>query len=79
VEVGDDCLIACVATVSEARGKGLASRLILQALVDARERGCTTTTLQASRAGAPVYERLGYRDYGALQMWEHRPPELADP
>jgi GNAT superfamily N-acetyltransferase len=78
VDVGDDCVITCVATIEEARGRGLASNLILQALADARERGRATTTLQASRAGAPVYERLGYRDFGSLQMWELRPPELAD-
>ena len=37
---------------------------------DGVDRGCTTTTLIATRAGAPVYERLGYRDVGHLQMWE---------
>lgn len=78
VDVGDDCVVTCVATIPEARSRGLASRLILRSLVDARERGCATTTLQASGAGAPVYERLGYRDFGALQMWEYRPPHLAD-
>jgi len=71
---GEDCGVFCVATLPEARGRGLASALLLQALVDARERGRRTTTLQATRAGAPVYERLGYRDFGALQMWEWREP-----
>jgi hypothetical protein len=45
-----------------------------RALVDARERGCTTTTLQATQMGQPVYSRLGYRDYGRVQMWERRKP-----
>jgi len=77
VDADGDCLITCVATVPESRGQGLAGRLIQRALVDARERGCTTTTLQATKAGAPVYERIGYRDFGVLQMWELRPRELA--
>jgi hypothetical protein len=48
-----------------------------QGLWDAREAGCETSTLQATAAGRPVYERLGYQDLGALQMWEFRPSELA--
>jgi ribosomal protein S18 acetylase RimI-like enzyme len=76
-DANDDCVITCVATLPEARGRGLAGGLVRQALVEARERGCATTTLQATKLGAPIYERIGYRDFGALQMWERRPPELA--
>jgi len=67
-----DCSIWNVATVEAARGLGLASRLMRRALWDAARRGCATTTLQATKLGAPVYEALGYRDFGALQMWELR-------
>jgi len=42
------------------------------ALAAARERGQSTTTLIASGAGRPVYERLGYRPLGAIEMWERR-------
>jgi hypothetical protein len=31
-----------------------------------------TSTLQATKMGFPVYERIGYRDIGELQMWELR-------
>jgi GNAT superfamily N-acetyltransferase len=67
-----DCLIAFVATHPEARGRGLATALMTRALLDARERGCATTSLQATKMGQPVYERLGYRDLGPIQMWERR-------
>jgi GNAT superfamily N-acetyltransferase len=67
-----DCCILLVATLPEARGRGLATELMTRALLDARERGCTTTSLQATRTGQPVYERMGYRDLGPLQMWERR-------
>jgi hypothetical protein len=43
-----------------------------QALLDARERGCTTTSLQATAMGRPVYRRLGYRELGVIEMWERR-------
>jgi GNAT superfamily N-acetyltransferase len=67
-----DAGVQLVGTVPEARGRGLASLLMRRALVDARERGCTFTTLQATRMGHPVYSRLGYRDLGRVQMWERR-------
>jgi hypothetical protein len=38
----------------------------------AREDGLETTTLQATKLGRPVYEKLGYRDFGAGHMWERR-------
>ncbi len=72
-----DCSVWCVATLEVARGRGLAGALMRRAMCDARERGCATTTLQATKLGRGVYERAGYRDFGALQMWELRPPELA--
>jgi GNAT superfamily N-acetyltransferase len=72
-----DCSVWCVGTLESARGMGLAGALMRRAMFDARNRGCATTTLQATKLGRPVYERAGYRDFGPLQMWELRPPELA--
>ena len=70
-----DCDVWLVATIRTARGRGLATALLAQALVDARTRGCTTTTLQATKLGEPVYARLGYRSLGTLEMWERRRTE----
>lgn len=69
---GSDCHITLVATEPEARGRGLAGALLGHALADARERGLETTTLVATKAGRPVYERLGYQTVGAVEMWERR-------
>jgi GNAT superfamily N-acetyltransferase len=68
----EDCSVWLVATRESARGRGWASALMAHALVDARERGRTTSTLQATDLGRPVYERLGYRSLGEIQMWEKR-------
>ena len=67
-----NCEIDGVATPPEARGSGLSGQLLAHALADAAERGCETTTLIATALGRPVYERLGYRPLGTLQMWERR-------
>jgi GNAT superfamily N-acetyltransferase len=72
IEVGDDCCITGVATPPEQRGRGVASWLMASALADARERGFASASLQATRAGAPLYERLGFSDFGYIEMWEMR-------
>ena len=72
-----DCSIWNVATAVNARGRGLSTALMRRALYDAQRRGCATSTLQATKLGAPVYRRCGYEDFGALGMWELRPPRLA--
>ena len=41
---------------------GLASRLMSVALVEGRDRGLETSSLQASPMGRPVYARLGYAE-----------------
>lgn len=76
-DVDGDCTIWNVATAEWARGRGLATALMQQVLFDAAQRGCETSTLQATKLGAPVYLRCGYEDVGGLEMWELRPPELA--
>jgi GNAT superfamily N-acetyltransferase len=67
-----DAELAWVATLPEARGRGVSKQLTARALADAGERGRRTTTLVATKLGRPVYERVGYRDFGAIQMWERR-------
>jgi GNAT superfamily N-acetyltransferase len=65
--------VEMVAVVPEARGHGIAGKLLAHALAGAEERGMETSTLVATRSGRPVYERLGYRTFAVLQMWERRP------
>jgi GNAT superfamily N-acetyltransferase len=69
---GGNCEFWIAATIPAARGRGLVSGLLHRALVDARERGCTTSTTQATKMGEPVYDRLGYRKFGTIEMWERR-------
>jgi GNAT superfamily N-acetyltransferase len=67
-----DAGVFFVATLPEARGRGLAAGLMGVALEEARERGCDVSTLQASPMGEPVYERMGYETLGRMELWERR-------
>jgi GNAT superfamily N-acetyltransferase len=69
---GDDCGIYFVATLEDARGRGLATRLLSAALVEARRRGCATSSLQSSAMGERIYDALGYRRWFRLHMYERR-------
>ena len=69
---GADAVAIWVATLPDARNRGIARRLMAHALRNAREDGYETTTLQSSALGRPVYEKLGYRDFGAGHLWEMR-------
>ena len=72
IAVGDDCCVTGVATPPEHRGRGIASWLMARVLAEARDEGMATASLQASKAGAPLYERIGFRDLGFVEMWELR-------
>ena len=70
----DDLGVYFVATHPEHRGRGLASRLLTAALLDARERGLLSSSLQGSPMGRSIYTRLGYTTDFELRMYERRKP-----
>ncbi len=72
IPLGDDVCVSGVAAPPEHRGRGIAGWLMARALAAARREGALSASLRASAAGAPVYERLGFRDLGFVEMWELR-------
>jgi ribosomal protein S18 acetylase RimI-like enzyme len=72
---GDDIAIFWVAAAPQFQGRGLAKAAVTAALKAAVDEGLVTTTLQASKAGAPLYESLGYQDLSrSVNLWQHRQP-----
>jgi GNAT superfamily N-acetyltransferase len=67
-----DAFLVFVATEPDARGRGLWGGLMSHALRLAAGNGCTTTTLEGSQMGEPVYARMGYRTLGRLRLMERR-------
>lgn len=74
-DIGTDTAVWFVATLPQAQRKGLSRRTLQRLLLDARERGQSTASLQASQAGRPLYERLGFAAVGTLHFYEQ---QLAD-
>ena len=53
--------IYCVATLPEARGKGIGAAVTVKPLLDARETGYRVGVLQSSEMGFSVYKKLGFK------------------
>ena len=70
-----DCFIGMVETVPAARRKGLATELCAHAVAKARDRGCTTASLQATEMAAGVYTRVGFHDLGRFEEYVLGSPE----
>jgi ribosomal protein S18 acetylase RimI-like enzyme len=59
-----DCGIYNVVTVPHARRRGLGSALTALLVHEARDRGCTTASLQATEMAERLYAAVGFRDLG---------------
>jgi len=61
-----------VFTVPSARRQGIGALITLAALWDARALGYGIGVLGASSMGYPVYQRLGFRQYCTIGIFEWR-------
>lgn len=64
-----DCGIYMVGTQPAARRRGLATALSAHAIAQARERGCTTASLQSTEMAESVYARVGFHDLGRFHEY----------
>jgi len=61
--------IYCVATLEEARGRGIGAALTREPLLVAKGLAYDFAVLQSSKMGLPVYERLGFREYCKIKAY----------
>ena len=64
-----------VATLPEARGKGIGTHVTQTALEDAQKLGYRVAILQTSAMGKNVYQRLGFQECCPLEIYLWQPPE----
>jgi ribosomal protein S18 acetylase RimI-like enzyme len=69
---GANAHVVFVATLPDARRQGLAAECMRTVLRAAAADGATTTTLEASGAGEPIYAAMGYDSLGRYRMMEAR-------
>lgn len=65
--------IYAVATIPEARRKGIGAQVTLQPLLDARQRGYKVGILQSSQMGLGLYRALGFKEYCRIKSYIYRP------
>jgi ribosomal protein S18 acetylase RimI-like enzyme len=68
---GDVAAVYNVATVEDARGRGIGREVTIAVCRAAAERGARVAVLESTAMGYPVYRRLGFRDAGSFRIW-HR-------
>ena len=68
-----------VATVPEARRRGIGSAVTLAPLRAGRECGYRVGVRYASQMGVPVYRRLGFREYCTFAMYVRDAEAAHDP
>jgi GNAT superfamily N-acetyltransferase len=67
-----DATLAGIYTAPGHRRRGIARELTERAIVWCKERGCVRIRLQASEAGRPLYESLGFRTFREMMKLELR-------
>jgi GNAT superfamily N-acetyltransferase len=62
-----------VATLPEARNKGIGFAITQKPLLEGREMGYRVGILQASKMGEPVYRKMGFKEYCRVQSYSWLP------
>ena len=70
VVMGGTAYIGLVATDPGLQGRGVATQVMRRLIELARSRGCVRVLLDASAAGRPLYEKLGFVALDSVGLWE---------
>ena len=75
-DIGDKIKIERVAVLEECRGKGIASFLLKEVMKEIKSKTLKPITLHSQLLAIPLYERLGFKQYGDL-FYEANIPHYA--
>jgi ribosomal protein S18 acetylase RimI-like enzyme len=63
------CGLYFVGTLPEARNKGVGFSITQKPLLEAKKLGYRAAILQASKMGQPIYQKLGFKEYGKMESY----------
>lgn len=69
-KTGDTIGIHQVGVPKDFRGQGVAKRLMDHVMAHCRASGCRQVTLQASKAGAGIYRKIGFEDQFTIRNYQ---------
>lgn len=69
-----NCGIHEVSVLGSHRGRGIAKKLILKTLLDAKNEGAKVASLQASALGEPLYASIGFETVSIVSTYMSPPP-----
>lgn len=69
---GDVAGLYLVGTLPEGRGEGIATIMVINALREAISMGCKYCILHASDMGRGVYEKIGFKEYCAIDIYKNQ-------
>lgn len=72
-ELPERCSVYGVSVLPEARGKGLATAMMVEALSKAKGLGARTCVLHSSNMALPLYKRLGFVEHCVLSVFATGP------
>lgn len=67
---GDTLGVHMVGVLPNGRGRGIAMQLMQAIIGKAKQQGCKTITLQASKAGEGIYRKLGFQAHFAMRCFK---------
>jgi len=77
VSFGTCAYLGLMAVPPEAQRRGIGAAVFEEVLRRCDARGCTLLLLDASDAGAPLYEKYAFRDHGIAQAYSLEPRAFA--
>lgn len=71
IEREQSAYVTSVYVLPEWRNRGIATKLVAMAIDWAKDRGCPMIRLRTTKLSKPLYERLGFRNSGELELrWD---------